>query len=64
MCGSAETVALWVGVSLMSIGGLMIFCLLASLVMDYVWRKMREAYGLAEMIQAYRELRARKQKER
>ena len=51
----------WIGVVVLSVGGLSLASLLVAFGMDYIWRVYRRAIGLEELISAVKEYRAKKE---
>jgi len=54
--------AYWIGASVLLLGGIVVFGLIAAFAMDYIWRIYRRAIGLEEFIAAVKQYRAGKEK--
>ena len=53
--------AMNVGYVVLVCGGLSLTGLILAFCIDYIWRKLRDAHGLAEMIAAHRKYKAKPQ---
>lgn len=56
-----DKLAMYIGYVVLVCGGVACTGLILGACMNYIWRKMRDAYGLAELIAAHRKYKAQPQ---
>lgn len=52
-----DDIARWIGYAAMLVGGVALVAAIFTAALNYVWRLAQNAYGLKEMLQAYRDSR-------